>query len=362
MHVVLSLNPGGTERLVIEIAKALAPRIEPVVCCLDEPGAWAGELTAIGVPVIALHRAPGFQPRLGYAIAEVADAHGVDVLHCHHYSPFIYGQLAALVGRRRRVIFTEHGQLSGQKRSFKRSLLNPIVGRLPTAIYAVSGELRRGMIDEGLPSRRVQVLHNGIDPGARPTSIARARARHALGIGDNVMLVGTAGRLDPVKDLSTLIAATTRLRQSVPAAKLAVIGDGPERGALEALASRVAPGAVLFTGYRSDVRLLLPAFDIFVNSSTHEGVSLTVLEAMAAALPVVATRVGGTPEVVADNETGVLVPSGNPERLAAAMKTLALAPERRRQMGEAGRFRMKKHFSLQAMTRGYLSAYLGGDA
>ncbi len=361
MHVVLSLDPGGTERLVIGIAKALRPAVEPLVVCLDTAGAWAGELTEAGVPVVALQREAGFQPGLGSAIAGVARQYAVDVIHCHHYSPFIYGQIGALLGRRRRVVFTEHGQLAGQTRSIKRRLVNPILGRLPAAIYAVSGELRREMIREGFPSARVRVLHNGIEPGAPPTAIARKCARRALGVGDDALLIGAAGRLDPVKDFVTLVDAVARLRLRLDAIRLVIIGDGAERSALERYAEATAPGAVLFTGYRSDVRALLPAFDIFANSSTHEGVSLTILEAMAAALPVVATSVGGTPEVVVENETGLLVPACNPASLAAAIGRLARLPETRRRMGEAARFRVKSHFSLDAMTRGYLGAYLGED-
>jgi glycosyltransferase involved in cell wall biosynthesis len=236
-----------------------------------------------------------------------------------------------------------------------------VLGLLPAEIFAVSSELRREMIREGFPARRVRVLHNGIDPGTAPTPFSRARARRALGVPDDVLLIGTAGRLDPVKDFSTLITAVAEHRLHHAATRLVIIGDGPERAALERLAA-TAPGTVVFTGYRSDVRDLLPALEIFVNSSTHEGVSLTILEAMAAALPVIATRVGGTPEVVLDNETGLLVPPQNPMSLAAAVNALAQSPDRRQRMGEAARLRMKSHFSLETMTRAYLTAYLGEDA
>src|SRR5262245_5325933 len=110
MHVVPSLEPGGTERLVIEISKTLMTEAQPMVCCLDNQGAWASELISLGVPVVALHRSPGFRPEVGLEIGRVAEKHGVDVLHCHHYSPFVYGQLAALMRRGLSVVFTEHGR------------------------------------------------------------------------------------------------------------------------------------------------------------------------------------------------------------------------------------------------------------
>src|SRR5262249_7062440 len=122
MHVVLSLDPGGTERLVIEIVKGLGPKIDSVVCCLDQAGSWAGELEQIGVPVVPLARREGFRPSLGKQIAQLAETHAVDVLHCHHYSPFIYGQIARVVRRNLRVVFTEHGRASDAGPSFKRRL------------------------------------------------------------------------------------------------------------------------------------------------------------------------------------------------------------------------------------------------
>jgi glycosyltransferase involved in cell wall biosynthesis len=360
MHVVLSLDPGGTERLVIDIVKGLAPAVESIVCCLDRPGAWAPELTRIGVPVLTLRRQPGFHPGLGRRIARLAASHGVSVLHCHQYTPFVYGQLGAVLAPSLRVVFTEHGRLSDAGPSFKRRVLNPVLGRLPDAIFAVSQDLRSYMVGEGLPASHVKVIHNGIDAGPPPSAAARLEARRALGLPSDACVIGTAGRLDPVKDLATVIDAFAALRRRHPDMRLVIIGDGPERSRLEAhAAARDLAAAIVFTGYRRDARALMPALDVYVNSSVQEGVSLTILEAMAAAIPVVATRVGGTPEVVLDDETGVLVPPRSPGRLCAAVERLMAAPERRRLLGDAARFRVKRSFSTRAMIAAYASAYFG---
>lgn len=358
MHVVPSLEPGGTERLVIEISKMLMADVQPMVCCLDNQGAWASELHDVGVPIVALHRQPGFRPEIGLEIGRIATKHQIDVLHCHHYSPFVYGQIAALGHKALSVVFTEHGRLSDKGPSLKRRLVNPLLGRLPAAICAVSHDLRRHMIAEGLPASRVQVVHNGIDPGTRPTAIARSTARLALGIPQDAFVVGAAGRLDPVKNLPMLIRAAQILYALQPRLRVVLIGDGPERPELERMIEALRLNrVVVLTGYRTDVRQLLPAFDVYTNTSVQEGVSLTILEAMAAALPVVATRVGGTPEVVVDQETGILVPSYGEMQLAAALQSIADVPRRRRAAGDAGRKRVEQHFSLGAMTGAYLHAY-----
>jgi glycosyltransferase involved in cell wall biosynthesis len=359
MHVVLSLDPGGTERLVIEICKRLSPAVRSMVCCLDHAGAWAAELTPYDIPVKALGRLAGFDHRLPAALAAAARANHIDLLHCHHYTPFVYGQLAALVTGGLPVIFTEHGRLSDDGPSLKRRMVNPLLGRLPSAIFAVSEDLRRHMVAEGLPAQRVRVIHNGVEAAGPPQAADRRAARQRLGIGHDRFVIGAVGRFDPVKDFETLLDGFAASRRLQPGATLVLVGDGPERPRIEArIASLGLQETVLLLGYRADVRRILPAFDVFANSSTHEGVSLTILEAMAAALPVVATRVGGTPEVVRSGETGLLVPGRTSSAFAEAFGTLAADPDRRQAFGAAGRVRMQRHFSFASMAAGYLDAYV----
>jgi glycosyltransferase involved in cell wall biosynthesis len=284
------------------------------------------------------------------------------VLHCHHYSPFVYGRIAALAAPDLRLVFTEHGRLSDGRPSRKRLLVNPLLGRLAGDFYAVSADLRRHMLAEGFPAERVSVIRNGIDPGSVPTPVDRDRARRLLGVSSHAFLVGTIARFDPVKDLTTLVAAFVALRSRVPNAELLLVGDGPERMRLE---QQVRDGgvsrAVHFAGHRDDARHLLPALDLYVNSSSTEGISLTILEAMAASLPVVATRVGGTPEVVADQETGVLVAARSIDALASALCALAAAPDRRASFGGAGRLRLTRDFTLDRMIDDYRRVYAGRE-
>jgi glycosyltransferase involved in cell wall biosynthesis len=357
MQLVLSLSPGGTERLVIEICKQLAERIEPMVCCLDERGAWARELESLGIPVVALGRRPGFQPSLARQVARLVTVHGIDVVHCHHYSPYVYGLMASLMTHTK-LVFTEHGRLSDGGPSRKRQLVNPLLSLLPGRIFAVSADLKHHMVREGFPARCIRVVYNGVDPGTRPSSSQRAAARKALGVPLDAFVVGTVGRLDPVKNLTVMLQVQQTLRDRVKRACAVIVGDGPERAALAARASELGVAdSMIFTGYRSDVRALMPAFDVYLNCSTYEGVSLTILEAMAAALPVVATPVGGNPEVVVDQETGYLI-SARPRLLAETLAHLAFDARLRRAMGDAGRWRVIRHFSIARMVDEYAAVYL----
>lgn len=358
LQLVLSLSPGGTERLVIEICKHLADRVDSMVCCLDSPGEWAAELQAFGIPVVALGREPGFQPGLAMHIAKLIRANGIEVVHCHHYSPYVYGLMAAMMTNVE-LVFTEHGRLSSGEPSRKRRLVNPLFSMMGGRVCSVSSDLKQHMVAEGFPARRVQVVYNGIDPAHRPAVSERAAARAALGVPRGAFVVGTVGRLDPVKNLTLFLQAHALLRQRHPGAFAVIVGDGPERAALERTAAELGVrAAVSFTGYRSDVRALLPAFDVYLNCSNYEGVSLTILEAMAAAVPVVATAVGGNPEVVVDRETGYLVPP-RATAVADALGMVLRSPKRRQAMGDAGRWRVIRHFSIARMVDDYAAAYLG---
>jgi glycosyltransferase involved in cell wall biosynthesis len=356
LHVVLSLDPGGTERLVLEIARRLHAEMPMAVCCLDGRGAWASDLETEGIPVSSLSRRPGFHPMLGRAIAGLCRRDHIDVIHAHHYSPFVYAALARIWMPRLCVIFTEHGRLSDAPPSTKRRTANRVFGLFPRRVFAVSEDVRQHLVAEGFSASAVDVIYNGIDVGPIADSSDRDRVRADLNAGAGVFVIGTIARLDPVKDLGTLFRAVATLASAIPL-RVLIAGDGPERSFLERLASELCIGDhVCFLGYRENARDYLAACDVYVNTSISEGVSLTILEAMAAALPVVATRVGGTPEVV-DESCGRLVPARDPTALARALADLAAEPDTRRSLGLAGRRRVGERFTLDRMVHEYAEVY-----
>ena len=363
LHVVLNLDPGGTERLVIEICSRLRGRVRTAVCCLDRRGDWADELEALGTPVFELRRQPGFRPELGLRIASIARRLRMNVLHCHHYSPFVYASIAKLRAPSLRVLYTEHGRLDNGPPSRKRRLVNQVLRAMPRQVYAVSDNLRQHMLREGFSDRQIAVIPNGIPLSNPPSGVDTEAIRRELGVEASAPVVGTVGRLDPVKGFDVLIRAFSLVRREVPAARLLIVGEGSDRARLIALSDELESGeSVRFLGYRADVGRMLAAMDVYVNASLFEGISLTILEAMAAGKPVIATSVGGNPEIVRQGATGVLVPPNDARTLGRAIRDLCSDREGADALGRQGRMDVERRFTIDRMVDDYAGEYVKAGA
>lgn len=364
VHIVLGLNVGGLERLVLKLlAHTDRTRYAPVVCALDEPGVLAPQLERIGIPLRVIPRGLGLNPRLPVDLESWLHQEGARIIHTHNASPHLYGALAARIARLRRhakhfprIVHTKHGRNDPENR--RKVLVNRIASSLTDRVVAVSNDVANLAVElEHVRPDKVMTILNGVDteeycPGADPIA-----ARERLGIPTTGFHIGCVARLAPVKDHRTLLDALAILRASRPDTHLTLIGDGPERRALEEHVSLLGlGGAVTFAGEQGDIASLLPAFDVFALSSRSEGISLTLLEAAAAGLPIVATAVGGNAEVVDDGETGLLVPPREPARFAAALEASARR-EDRATMGARGREKVKRRFSVEQMAQAYNDLY-----
>jgi glycosyltransferase involved in cell wall biosynthesis len=358
LHVVHSLHVGGAEKLVFDLARRTDPAQFAVsVACLDEAGTLAERLSALGIPVVVVGRRPGLDGRVVLRLRQLIARHGIDVVHAHQYTPFFYG-VAAARSAGAACVFTEHGRHHPDVRKPRRVAANVLLSRLPRATVAVSEFTRRALIEnDGFPPDRVVVLYNGVDLPDGP-AVERTEARIRLGLPIGVPIVGFCGRLSPEKNIPLLLEAFARLRTSHEAAHLVIAGDGPDRMALESRVSALGLGAsVRFTGFVSDVPLLMAALDVFTLASVTEGTSVTLLEAMAAGRPAVVTRVGGNPEIVVDGRTGHLVPSGDALGLATRLADVLGNPDAAAELGAAGRRRVLENFTFEGMVRAYEALY-----
>ncbi|EYF02311.1 glycosyltransferase family 4 protein [Chondromyces apiculatus] len=365
-HLVLALRVGGLERVVLRLLERTPrDRFTPVVCALEEPGALAPELDRLGVPLTVIRRRPGLDPRLPVLLSRWMAREGIDLVHTHNPNPHFYGALAAMMtrtmtgipGRKRtpRLVHTKHGRNTPGAR--RKVLVNRLASSLTDRVIAVSEDARKVAVEiEGVDPRRVVTILNGVDTEEfRPGDPAEARAR--LGLPQRGFHIGCVARLSPEKDHATLLTAFSALLARRADAHLTLIGDGALRRDLEAQAASLGiTSSVTFTGMRSDIAESLPAFDVFTLTSRTEGISLTLAEAAACGLPIVATRVGGNPEIVREGETGLLVPPNDPAALTLAFDTMASRDDREA-LGARGRAWVAERFSAAQMARAYTTLY-----
>jgi glycosyltransferase involved in cell wall biosynthesis len=358
---------GGRERCVIDLSDALYDcGWRPVIISFREIGIVTARLRHREIPIRPLKKRPGYDWSLPARLASIFREERISIVHSHNWGTQVEALLAAAFAGVPSVVHTQHGLefgVANRPSPFRerfRNLAKRISSRRLRRIAAVSQEVREVILrDWKAPPDRVALIHNGIrlpDRGIDPAE--RVAGRAALGIGPQEQAVLAVGVLRPVKAFHVLLEAFSIYSTVHTNARLFVAGDGPLRAELEANAQRLGLGdRASFLGIRQDVETLLPLFDLYAMSSVSEGLSISILEAMAAGLPVVATRVGGNPEVVADGTTGLLVPPGDPRALADAIGHILCCPARARAMGVEGRTRVRAHFSLSQMASAYERLY-----
>jgi glycosyltransferase involved in cell wall biosynthesis len=365
-HVLHRLYFAGAEVLAAALARDLRERYRFVFICLDDTGPLGEQLKDEGYVVINLYRRPGVDLHVAHRMKQYAYQHDALLLHAHQYTPFFYAAMSrwfvgALRGRPK-ILFTEHGRHYPDYRRAKRVLANRLLFRPHDRINAVGNHIRNLLVsNEGLAPERIDVIYNGIDPDQFALSrdpAVRAVVRQELGLQPNQPVVMQVARFHPVKDHETGIRAMAHVAQRLPEAVLVLVGDGDERGACEALVRNLdIENNVKFLGVRTDVPRLMSAADVFMLSSLSEGISVTLLEAMAARLPIATTDVGGNPEVVAHNDSGLLSPRGDAQKLGEHLTRLLGDPALRQTMGAAGHVRLLAQFTQQQMHDGYAKVY-----
>jgi glycosyltransferase involved in cell wall biosynthesis len=345
--------PGGTQRQLIELLRRIDKqrfRVHPV--CFHDDGPWTSRVSALGDPITKFPISGFAKPATARQLLRFARwcrQNDIAVLHAWE----IYSNVFALAGAALAGVPLRIGSRRGLGGPPAVRRLQTLACRTAHRMVANSRAAANQLIDQGIPERRIDIIPNGIDLSMFPVRRDFSRAR-------TITMVAC---LREGKRIDVLVTAAARVIARYPDVQFQIVGDGPcrERLVEQAGATGVLP-RMRFMGHRDDVPAILSASDLFVLPSESEASPNVVLEAMAAALPVVASRVGGIPELVEDGVTGHLVPPGNPDVLATALLDLLDHPSRRAAFGRSGRARIEQQYSFDRMVAQFETLYLSRSA
>jgi glycosyltransferase involved in cell wall biosynthesis len=351
VHVHRIRGIGGSERHLLALLPALRDRgIEPLFVGLDDPASDPEPFyRALDVEAVRLGSPRDLDPSLARRLARALRRLRPDVVHTHLVHADVYGALAA---GRTRIVTTKHNDDRFRLGPFR--YVERLLARRAARVIAISESLRRFCVEGvGLPPQTVEVVHYGLDGLPEPWGDAGD-----VPIPDDARVLLCVSRLAEQKGVDLAIRALAAVREREPRAVLVVLGDGPERARLEALAG----DGVYLPGRVGDVAAWYRRAETLVHPARWEGFGLALLEAMLAGKPVVATRVSAAPEIVADGETGLLVPPDDTSALAAAVGELLRDPARATALGQAGLERARSRFSVSRMAERTAAIYAASSA
>lgn len=364
-HVLYRLDTGGMERIALSVINHTRDRYRHAIICLAGYGAFRDEIADASVPCLSLDKRPGKDPGCYFRLWRALRTLKPDLVQTYNIGPLDTAPIIRLAGVRG-IVHAEHGRDVTDPRGDNpkylrlRRWMAPFIGRF----VAVSPDLKRWLVARvGIRPDKVICIPNGIDVAA--FSAARVSPRPRVLLGDfappGSVLIANVARLDKVKDQAGLLAAFKRLHEQAgqcAGCRLIIAGDGPEYAELQRRIEQLdLTQTVRLLGNRSDVADLLAECDVFVLPSIAEGMPVTLMEAMASGLPVVATDVGGVAAVVENGTTGTLVPPGDAQALAEALGAYVADESLRRRHGDAGRARVAARFSMSAMLSRYTALY-----
>lgn len=359
MYLVLDMDLGGLQRVVnLLIRKIDREQFMPYLCCLDRGGIYYESAAAATSSSYKLMKHPGpFDYVMFRKLLNILKENGIDIIHSHNGCS-MYAALAKGSCCVKKVIHTDHGRLVPDKRT--AILEDRISSVMIDRFVGVSGALTRYLSE--IVKVRTSILTtivNGVDTDKfMPMSDRERRERkQELGLKKNEKIIGTVCRLDPIKNLNMLIEIAVPLVKSIPDCKVLIVGDGPEEAALKNKVTNLnLSSSVIFTGRIANVEKIMPVFDVYVNTSLSEGTSMTILEAMACGIPVVATAVGGNVELV-NRTNGILVPAGRVDMFQSELKELLLRQDELEIMAKENRDKVERQFSIDRMVDDYESLY-----
>jgi glycosyltransferase involved in cell wall biosynthesis len=366
LYVIWSLEMGGAERIVESLAAGIdRRRFTPVVACLNHPGRLAASLRQRGVRVIALHKGPGVDWRALRRLATLMRRLRIDVVHAHLWGGNLWGRLAGRLCGVRAIVIQEHG-LQPWRGRLHWWLDRRLLGLADRVLFVSERAMRDYRSRTGASAARCVLIPNGIEWDAR--GLDRASARRQLGWEPDERVIVSIGRLVPEKGHEDLLKALGLLRRQGEAVRVVLIGDGPHRPALMHLQARQGlDGSVVFAGTQDDVAPWLVGADAYVQPSRREALPLALLEAMAAGVPVIATRVGEVERLIRHGREGFLVPPADPAALAGTLLEVLRIPEQARHVAARAQQLVQSQYSrarmldsVQALYDELLAGHPGG--
>jgi glycosyltransferase involved in cell wall biosynthesis len=360
LHITYDMRIGGTEMVIKNIIEGSNPEVfDMSIFCVEEPiGPWGIELQNNEIQIASQARQPGFDISLIFAIRKHIKTHNIDILHCHQYTPWVYGVLAAL-GTKSKVIFTEHGRFYPDFSSWKRKMINPWLCKITQHITAISKATKQALVEyENIPENKIGVIYNGIMPLA-VNSAEVANIREELGIEKGTFVFGTVARLDPIKNHKMMLKAFKLVKEQHSNVVLIIVGDGDEKQHIMAsIKSLNLQNDVLLTGYKTNPTAYLAMFDVFLLSSLSEGTSMTLLESMSISKPCVVTDAGGNKEIIINNENGYVSANDDAQAFAGSMVKLFTNQKLREKMSVQSLIRFQQLFSDNIMNKLFSNLYL----
>ncbi len=358
MHLIHQLGTGGAENGIINLLNNINTKLfETSICAFVGNGAQTVRLDQGVTRLFELGKRVGNDLTIPIRLRRLFRKWRPHILHTHAWGTLCEGIIGAKLARVPVVIHGEHGTIQHDGRNI---YIQRLFWGLTHQILSVSKAHKESLTKTiGYSPRKIKVILNGVDTERFSCKRRNEGLRNSLRIAEKDVVIGTVGRLVPVKNQKMLIKAFAPLARRYSNLKLILAGDGPLKNELSQLAVSLGVSSrVMLLGRRSDIPEILQSMDIFVLTSISEGMSNTILEAMSSWLPVVASNVGGNPELVANNLTGFLFPSNNINALADALKILIEDSVRRKEMGAAGRKIIETEFSLKTMVKNYEKMYI----
>jgi glycosyltransferase involved in cell wall biosynthesis len=357
LHAIETPGTGGAERVLVDIARSLTLPFESLGMTLVE-GWTADQLRAHGIETHVMSLRRSFDLAWPFAFAKFLRRQRIDIVHCHEFTTTCYAALGCAIASVP-LVSTMHGKNYWPERAYTRVALRS-AARSAASFVVVSEDLKRFACEVlRLAPSVVRVVPNGIDLTTfKPNEQASVAVRASLGASSENVVIVCVGALEPVKAHAKLLEAMAILIRTTPHARLWLVGEGYLREDLERhVATLGLQNVVRFLGWRTDVHAILAAADISVLASRSEGMPLAIMESMACQRAVIATRVGGLPELIEDGISGLLVNADSSTQLAEAMHCLTIEPERRKALGTAASLRAAERFSLGSMKASYQWIY-----